>query len=353
MSKRATNILLLSLSGIGNFLMQSPTLRLLKQTRPSWHLTVWVAPKGTKELAENDSNVDALIEAPIQASPVRHIKTAVRLSQGKFDIGIMLSPGQLVKGAIYLYLAGIPKRIGHSYPFLGNPRSNFLLTDAIEEKDGVHDIEQNLRLLKLLDITNDRLQTADYSFDIPPDSQAKARALMQALSIPSRKKLIGLHAGSAPDFLWKRWPLENFITVGKVLTEKLGAHILILGGPDERDVKQQLYRSLHPHASMIAASLLTTAAIMQRCQLVLSNDSGLMHLAAAVGVKTFGLFGPTDEKKTGPCGIDSRVIRAPGTRPVYHTEKNYGLGLKPHVSLQAITPTFVFKHIEKPLSESY
>jgi ADP-heptose:LPS heptosyltransferase len=335
-------ILFLALSGIGNFIMQSPTFSALKKAWPNSHIAVWVAPRGTKILAENNEYIDEVIEATDKNSIVGHLKMTRQLYSKRFTHGIALSPGQLIKGATYLYLSGIPTRIGHSYPLGSNPHSSFLLTHSIPENPAIHDIEQNLNLLAPLEINT---QAPYYTVSIPAEAQRKAAQLVDSYNLPI-SSLIGIHTGSAPNFLWKRWPLENFATVAKKVIDTQKAHILLFGGPDEKTQNETLQKMIGDHCTIIQSDLLTTAAIMQKCQYVLANDSGLMHLAAAAGVKTFGLFGPTNEKQTGPRGPQSHIIRATNTEPVYHTEKNHFLGDKPHSTILDITPELVLQQLE-------
>lgn len=336
-------VLILALSGIGNFLMQSPTIEALKKAHPNWHITAWVAPRGTRTLAKRNSHIDAVLEEPHQRSLLKHLKLIWRLRQEHFDIGLVLSPGQLIKSATYLWLAGIPKRIGHKYPFLGR-QTGFLLTDSISENPPLHDLEQNMQLLELLPRDRPWPILRGYSLTIPLSAQKRADDLLHKLPNTIGKKLIGFHPGSAPNFLWKRWPLQHWAELGQALVEK-NYHILIFGGTDEAKLKRKLHARLNKDATITETDLFTTAAIMQKCEFFISNDSGLMHLAAAAGVKTFGLFGPTDERQTGPRGKDSHVIRAPSTQPAYHTEKNFNLGSKPHETMRALQPHYVLESI--------
>lgn len=343
-------VLILALSGIGNFLMQSPVFAGIKKAHPNWHITVWVTPRGTKELAENDPNTDAVIEAPSKQSLSDHLKLLHRLRREKFDIAIMLSPGQLIKGALYMFLTGIPVRIAHQYPFRSNSSSSFLLTHSIPEDPSLHDTEQNLALLKLLEIPYP-LPPTHYSLSIPSPAIQKGQELYSQLNIPPGKIIIGLHPGSARGFEWKRWPVENFIIVAKTLIEKHNAFILIFGGLDEKEAAQQLATNLKPNAALInTPSLLITTALIQHCKLFISNDSGLMHLAAAAGVTTLGLFGPTNETHTGPRGKASHTLRAPNTQPVYTTEKAPSLGSNPRASLLALKPEQVLSKISELLA---
>ncbi len=335
-------VLFLSLSGIGNLLMQLPAIEALKKSHPSWHIALWVAPRGTKELAQAQPFIDEVLEMPIKASIVQHMQNILTLRKKQFDIAIVLSPGQLMKSAAYLKLSGIPVRIGNTYPYKGEKESGRFLTDPVSEDSSLHDIEQNLKLLEPLKINPSPI--SHYTITIPEES------IMGTSSSPllTKERLgevnyVGIHAGSAKNFAWKRWPLERFATLTKMLQKKNpDTHFLIFGGPDEQEDTARLVNLIGSQAQAISAPLLTTAAIIQQhCKLFISNDSGLMHIAAATGVPTIGLFGPTDEKQTGPRGQKSIAVRAPGTTPVYNTETAYDFGTKPHESLLALTPEIV------------
>lgn len=351
-SSEEKKVLFLALSGIGNFLMQSPTIQALKSAHPEWHVTVWVAPRGTRALAEADSTIDKVIEAPIKFT-TQHFRLVHRLAREHFEIGIVLSPGQLWKSAAHLYLAGVRQRIGHRYPFAGSNKSNFLLTDAVEEKLQTHDIEQNLALLAPLGIDVAAFQNQPYALEIPERNRAAAKELLTKLPVQNETMRVGFHAGSAPNFLWKRWPAERFIAVGRELITRRGAHILLFGDEAEHDLNKEVQRGLGERATIITSDLLTTAAVIADCDLFLSNDSGLMHAAVAVGVLTFGLFGPTDERETGPRGQRSHVIRAVGTTPAYHTEKNPTLGVSSHESMLNLTPGHVLATLDSVLSKDW
>ncbi|MBI1833807.1 MAG: glycosyltransferase family 9 protein [Candidatus Andersenbacteria bacterium] len=346
-TKENPRILFLALSGIGNYIMQSPAIAAAKEKFPNSSIAVWVAPRGTKFLAENDPNVDSIIEMPIQTTAAQHVRQVLSLYKKKFDIGIVLSPGQLVKSAAYLYLGGITRRIGASYPFFNSPASTFLLTDTIEEERSIHDIEQNLRLLGPLGIS---VHDNGYKINVSEQYRGEATALLKGINLSPHQMIIGLHAGSAPDLAFKRWPIERFAEVAQALIKDHKAHILLFGGPEEEGQKEQL-RSLIRSSSVtsISSSLFTTAAVMQRCRLMIANDSGLMHLAAAAGVETLGLFGPTSEIATGPRGKKSSIARAPGTKPIYRTEASANLEKQPHETILSLTVAMVTNRVNQIL----
>lgn len=344
------SVLFLALSGIGNLVMQLPTIQALKDAHPDWNITVWVAPRGTKDIARVQPYIDDVMEMPIQTNPLQHLKNIKLLRQRHFDIGIVLSPGQLLKSAAYLFLSGVPVRIGHSYPLKTNQHSKLFLTDSCDEKPVLHDIEQNIQLLSLLGLTPKKVE--NYFLTVPRPNEEQADALLTSLigNIPGRI-LVGIHAGSAPGFKWKRWPIERFAKLAQELYRKNPQTIfLIFGDSKEEKDKESLCTLINagnvkPIAFQIFAPILTTAAIIKNCSLFISNDSGLMHISAAVGVPTIGLFGATDERQTGPRGLYSTSLRAHGTKPAYNTEYAYSLGNSSHQSMLAITPDMVIDEI--------
>jgi len=337
MSSNQPNILILSLSGIGNHLMQTPIFRSMKEAWPESQLTVWVAPRNTSTLAKANSDIDYVIRAPIKRSSFGHLRQIFKLRSNHFNSGLVLHPGQLWKSAIYLCLAGINQRIGHRYPHLGNPDSAMFLTESLPINPDLHDTEQNLQLLKPFSI-NPPPDLAPYYLTIPKSNSAQADHLLKNISSPKDSPLlVGLHPGSAADYSWKRWPAENFSYIGKKIAKQHNAHILIFGNSSELKLMKGIRANISKHnSSIINNKLLTSAALIKNCSLFISNDSGLMHVASALDVPTIGLFGPTDEKRTGPRGKHSLALRAPNSSPVYDVNSNFDLGPSCHDSLKQL-----------------
>jgi ADP-heptose:LPS heptosyltransferase len=132
--------------------------------------------------------------------------------------------------------------------------------------------------------------------------------------LPSGKTFLAL--GSTANWRGKQWPAERFADVAQQLTgdggAMAGATVLIFAAPDETVQLAPLLERL-PDAVILAgkADLPALAACLQRCGLYIGNDSGLMHLAAACGIPTLGLFGPSDERIYAPQGINTAWVRTP------------------------------------------
>lgn len=144
-----------------------------------------------------------------------------------------------------------------------------------------------------------------------PVHEAEARAL-----IPDGAPVLAL--GPTVNWAGKQWPIENFIALTERLTAEgralAGARVLVLGAPGERDVAAPLIEAIPPERLIDAVGtlhLLTAFACMKRARLYVGNDSGLMHMAAASGAATLGLFGPSRDEHYGPWGRKCAVARTP------------------------------------------
>ncbi len=172
----------------------------------------------------------------------------------------------------------------------------------------VHKVIEAARLLKLADDP-----PPPFLFT-SPETEAKADALLDHGKGPI------LAVAPAANWIGKTWPAERFALMAVQLMQKgqpfEKGRLLILGGPDDRRAAESLRRSL-PRERWIdltgQADLLTSYACLKRARLFVGNDSGLMHMAAAAGAPTLGLFGPSDDRLYGPWGEYTRVARGPRT----------------------------------------
>ncbi|MDD5586238.1 MAG: glycosyltransferase family 9 protein [Alphaproteobacteria bacterium] len=123
--------------------------------------------------------------------------------------------------------------------------------------------------------------------------------------------------GPAANWPVKQWPIEKFVLLARRLTASHGplpgARVFVTAAPHEREQIAPLLASLPSNRKIdaLGLDLLTVAACLKRCRLFIGNDSGLMHIAAAVGTPTLGLFGPGYEKIYGPWGKHSAFVRTP------------------------------------------
>ncbi len=142
-----------------------------------------------------------------------------------------------------------------------------------------------------------------------PTSEERCRA---SRIVPDHPFLVGLAPGSNRTLAHKRWPVERFAELAKRLTAR-GAHVVVLGGPDERDLGARLGQASGAIGTdaVGATDVGSALAILSRCRVVIGNDGMLMHLAAAVDTPTVTVFGPSDPRLFAPVSPRGIVVRKP------------------------------------------
>ena len=204
------------------------------------------------------------------------------LRQGRFDVAIVANPHQWLHWAVWR--AGIPRRIGYARKW------DWCLTDRVPDtkRESLrHDLEWDLELLKPLGITPQR---PSLSLPISEPLRAQARARVSGAGTPSSAPLIAVHPwASTPE---KRWPAGSFQALARALAAESAASVLVLGGPEHVDEARAFCQEVDTAINLVGSlSPVELAACLHLCALLISNDSGPVHVAAAVGTPTITLFG--------------------------------------------------------------
>lgn len=321
-------VLILALAGIGNLLMASPLFRALKDANPTAEIDVLVAPRGTAEVLEGNPRIRRILHGNAKPSLTEGRGLIRELKNARYDVGIVAHPGQLIASSSLLFFGRVRRRLGHRYTWKILHHSGLFLTDPVPLvlhvslallDRSAHDLVQNANLVRPLGIAVNPLE-ARYDFPLTPDDRSRADAWLAERDLANRT-LIGFHPGAHHDLAYKRWPGARWSALGDWLSERYGAASLVFGGKGEHALKAEVCARMKTPAVPVDAPLRTTAALIARCTLFVSNDSGLMHVAVSQHVPTFGLFGPTDERRTAPWGPHGHVIRAAGTRPTYNVAR--------------------------------
>jgi len=303
-------ILVLCLPGIGDTLLFTPALRVLRERFP--HAQIWalVMFRGSQEVLEKNPHVDeVLLWEFLKEGAFRSFKFLLNLRRQHFDISIMAYPANRIEYSLVHLLAGARKRYGHRYHHRDLSSLNILHGRTIREDDQRHNVEENLALLQLLCIEVE----SQYSLELYLSEEDRAFARSWLAQRPLEGALlIGFHAGTAEfkNQAKRRWAKEKFAQLGDALTEQLGAQVLIFGGPDEQELKENIRSGMSKSALVVSdTTMRQTAALIERCALFVSNDSALMHTAAAMKVPCVVIFGPTNPKWVYPFGTKYRIVR--------------------------------------------
>jgi heptosyltransferase-2 len=204
----------------------------------------------------------------------------------KEHFGLAIVPHRSFRSALLVALSGIPQRIGFNTSV-----GAFLFTHRTFYRKDAHEIERNLDLLNDFGIC---LQ--DKSPEIFPSSQDRERIteFLRENGIQTWHDFVAV----APGSVWptKCWPPERFTEVARLLFKKFGTMIVLIGGEVDRQLCQQIAKALPRGVGAVAAghmSLRQSAALLERCTLLLSNDSAPVHLSVAMKTPVVAIFGPT------------------------------------------------------------
>lgn len=285
----APRILVVSTTGLGDTLWATPAIKAIKTTYPHAFLGVLTSKIGAAVLSDNPY-IDRLIT--IGHRCVFQLPSRLRLlRKERFDTILIFHLSQrpvlplccLARPAHIIGTEGINKGL------------DALLTRKLPKKYQ-HEIQRRLEIVAHVGVHSHDPQLAIY-----PTSKDLLHAQHLLSSLPAHTPIIALHPGAKDRF--KQWPPSSFIALGQQLQQKLGAHLLITGSAEEKPLTAALARAL-PHSLDLAGhlSIKELAALFSSIDLLITNDTGPMHLAFAMDTKTVALFSSTDPSLCGPLG---------------------------------------------------
>lgn len=243
-----------------------------------------------------------------------HIQGYIRLifSIRKKQLSIYFGalPSNTIKMMLLPYLAKTSFRIKHQSPHRGSNNFDFLFHHLESIPENRHRIDCNLDLLKVF-IQNVTVEIRKPLIDIPKDTKISIYNLLFKSGYNSDKPMMAIHPGCNPKALTKRWPSQNYVELINDIQKQYDIQLLIIGGHDEIGEIAYIQNLLNSSPLNLAGqlNLIETAAAISFCRFLVSNDSGIMHLAAAVDIPVFAIFGPTNDKHIGPYGMKHSVIR--------------------------------------------
>lgn len=297
---------------VGDAVLTLPAVRAIRGVFPEALLTVlarpWVAP-----LYERESAVDEVL--PHMAAPGPgdwrgKWRLARQLRSHAFDCAILLQ--NAFEAALLARLAGIPRRIGYARDARG-----FLLSEAVPPPRAGeiprHEVYYYLELLRRAGLVDALPEIAVIELDGAVQARQKGRHRLQASG------LLAPVAGVSPGAAFggaKRWPWECFAAAARLLASARGMAVAVFGSAGDAPICARLTADLESRGICVKnfagqTSLAEFIELAAACAVFLTNDSGAMHVAAALGVPTVAVFGPTDPWATGPKGARTRVVREP------------------------------------------
>jgi heptosyltransferase I len=329
-SRDFNKILLIKLSALGDVVQTFPVLNKLRRRYPSAQID-WLVTQPLAELLTTNPAISHVIEferekwsKPWRLAPfVSAARLAARLRRTGYNLVIDLQ-GQL-RSAVFARATGAPVRIGFDKPgtaswqasartFPDNARnhawqgaregSHLAYTHRIPLPNiDVHPVDRYLAAVAMLGLDDG---APDFSFPIPPEASGRIDALFDYYEIAKSEVAV-----LAPGTIWetKQWGAAGFAEVARSLLQKRFA-VTLIGSDSDRAVCEAIAAAAPGTVNLAGETTLTElAALIRRSAICVSNDSGPMHLAVALGRPVLGIFGPTDPVWAGPYRRDGAVVR--------------------------------------------
>lgn len=297
--KPPQRILVRAVNWIGDAVMTTPAIRRLRDAFPDAEIVV-VANPLVAELFLYHPCCDRVIifdKKQQHAGLKGFVRFCSRLRRERFELGVLLQ--NAVEAAVMAVLAFIPHRAGYRTDGRG-PLLNMGVPTR-DSKHGLHHVDYYLSMLDDLGLTGETYQPQLY---VRPDEQQWAANLMPG------GPWLAINPGAAYGAA-KRWIPERFAAVGDALAQEYGFKIVLTGGPAEAEIGADIVTAMkqQPLDLIGQTSVRQMMAVLERCALMVTNDSGPMHVGAALGVPIVAVFGPTDHTTTSPRTDKCRIVR--------------------------------------------
>ncbi|OLD69959.1 MAG: hypothetical protein AUI45_06060 [Acidobacteria bacterium 13_1_40CM_2_56_11] len=343
-------ILVVDLDNIGDLLLATPAIRALRRSFPDATLDVLVT-NYTASVVAGNPHIDGVLTCGkriVEASLLERAALVWRIWRRRYDLGVILEAhwGYAGFAELLLAVAGVPRRIGRD---LGKHRG--LLTAAVPPRQQ-HWIDTYLEVVGLVGAKPD----GDHmDFPISPADEAEMEAWCREHSLAGAAPIV-LFPGGTLHLISRRWGIEGFAAVGDALARSWQAPIVVIGGPADTALAETVVaRMAVPALSAAGAlSLGATGALLRRCRLFITNDSGPLHIAAAVGAPVVVILGPSDPLVFGPRGTLHEIVGAPlPCSPCIRVGDFPDCPIIPReLCLQAVTPSMVLEAAERLLART-
>ena len=314
-----SRVLLLRLERIGDFLMTLGAIRAVRGQLPGAEIDLvvgsWNAPLAG--LIGEVSRVETL-DAPWLARGAGGAPTAALMQRAtewrrrRYDLAINFEGD--IRSHGLMALAAARRRVGHGHAG-GGP----LLTDVVAHDRNRHVADNAIALVeRAFDLPPGSLpgpadDERQWRLPVPDEARRAARAMLAQLSGRLDGPHIAVHAPGGR--LVKQWPIARFGEAAAALARDLGASIVLTGAPGDESIVSDLERALRARGVAVArvqgtADLVVLAAALEQCRVLLTGDTGPMHLAAAIGTPVVAVFGPSMPWRYGPLVSAHRIVRA-------------------------------------------
>jgi 3-deoxy-D-manno-octulosonic-acid transferase/heptosyltransferase-1 len=311
------NILIVKLSAIGDVIHTLPALNAVRKQYPDAHIT-WLVEEAAYGVIKGHKALDRIIVSKRKTwlkglagrSCVKNFREVCsfvkQLRDTRYDI--ILDFQALLKSGVLIWLARGGRKIGFDKGMEHQEHSYIFLNERVPPVDmEVHALTRGMMLLEALGI-----HSPEAVFNVPVSDRDRNTAddLLMQYGIKAPKPLVAIN----PMAKWetKLWDNLKFANFADRLIEQVNADVIFTGSREDSKAIEDIISNMKTRAANLAGrtDLKTLAALYEKTSIVVSTDTGPMHLAAAVGTPVMALFGPTAPWRTGPFGEGHKIIRA-------------------------------------------
>ena len=298
---------------VGDAVMTVPALRELRRLLPRAHVTLATRPWAEGIFEGADFINDFLVTRETSSRPRAVLAEAREWRARRFDLAVLF-PNAFAP-ALVAALARVPARLGYA-----TQGRSALLTHRLPVPDWRgqrHEVFYYLNLVAELErllYGTSNVETREPDTRLPANESRTREALgiLRERGARSGRPLVAVCPGSTNSRA-KRWPAERFAAVADMLTERTGAEIVLVGAGEEADISDEVARRMRARPVVLTGrtDLAQMAAVLRAADLLVTNDTGPAHVAAAVGCPVVVIFGPTNPVTTRPFDAAAEVVRRP------------------------------------------
>jgi len=311
------NILIVKMSAVGDIIHTLPALHAMRKYYPDAHIA-WLVEEAASDLVAGHEAVDRVlvsgrkrwVRGLLGSGSLESIKEACRFVQKlrNTNYDLIFDFQGLLKSGVLIGLTKGRRKIGFDKGMEHMEQSYWFLNERVPAVSMEHHaLLRNMMLLAALGI-----RSTEIVFNLPVLDWHRdgANDLLARHGVSQDRRLVAIH----PVAKWetKLWDNQKFSTLADRLIEEFGAKVIFTGSRKDRTMIQMIMSDMKGQAANLAGetTLITLAALYEKTDVLISPDTGPMHLAAAVGTPVVSLFGPTAPWRTGPFGPGHQIVRA-------------------------------------------
>lgn len=288
------SILVAKFSALGDVVHTLPAVRVLRESYPD-HRIVWVVRRGIDSLLKHVPFVDEVVAMD---PGYKGFKQA--LARAKLEKPVMAFDFQgLIKSGLFTYLSGAPVRVGFHPRQAREPLGGWFVNTRVKVNSSLHIVEQ----LVMVAANGRRVPVPSFGLEVGSRDKERVQTFLKVLGID------GPYLVFLPGAGWstKRWPVESYSWLAREVFARYNVPSLVLWGPGEEELVAPLRGKGHVRVAP-STSMGEMIAVLEGALVVVGGDTGPLHIAAALGRPTLGLYGPSYPWRNGPYGNDSLIL---------------------------------------------